>query len=78
MGLNEADLHALARLLSGFGVWLSVSEQGASPQPLAGTPSATTAPASASLALADGRMLLVAGPTAAAAPAAGHHRGHID
>lgn len=70
MGLNEADLHALARLLSGFGVWLSVSEQGASPQPLAGTPSATTAPASASLALADGRMLLVAGPTAAADPAA--------
>ncbi len=69
MGLNEADLHALARLLSGFGVWLSVSEQGASPQPLAGTPSAATAPASASLSLADGRLLQVAGPTAAAAPA---------
>ena len=69
MGLNEADLHALARLLSGFGVWLSVSEQGASPQPLAGTPSSATAPSSASLTLSDGRQLLVAGPVASPAPA---------
>ena len=69
MGLNEADLHALARLLSGFGVWLSVSEQGAPPQPLAGTPSAAAGQATASLALADGRLLLLAGPATAPPPA---------
>ncbi len=69
MGLNETDLHALARLLGGFGVWLSVSENGAPPQPLAGTPSAGVAPASASLVLADGRRLQIAGPSQPTAPA---------
>lgn len=72
MGLNEADLHALARLLSGFGVWLSVAEQGAPAQPMAGTPDAAAQPPSASMPLADGRMLHIAGP-ASTAPAAPIH-----
>ncbi len=62
MGLNEADLQALARLLSGFGVWLSVAEHGAPAQPMAGTPDAAAQPPSASLPLADGRLLHIAGP----------------
>ena len=70
MGLNETDLHALARLLSGFGVWLSASEDGASPQPLAGTPAAGAAPASTSLVLHDGRRLQIAGPASRPPPAA--------
>ena len=73
MGLNEGDLHALAHLLSDLGVWLSVSEQGALPQPLAGTAPAAALPATASLVLADGRSLHVARPfappTAPTAPA---------
>ena len=52
MGLNEADLHALARLLSGFGVWLSVAEHGAPAQPMAGTPDAAAQPPSASTVVA--------------------------
>ena len=70
MGLNETDLHALARLLSGFGVWLSVCEDGAPPQPLAGTPAAGAAPASAGLVLHDGRRLQIAGPASAPPTAA--------
>ena len=69
MGLNETDLHGLARLLSGFGVWLSVSEDGAPPQPLAGTPAAGTPPATASLVLSDGRQLQIAGPATPPPPA---------
>ena len=65
----EADLHALARLLSGFGVWLSASQDGGPPQPLAGSPAPGAAPASASLVLSDGRSLHIAGPAATPAPA---------
>lgn len=61
MGLNEADLQGLAQVLSGFGVWLSVSEPGRGPQTLAGSPppSAQAAPPPAQLRLSDGRQLLV-------------------
>ena len=62
MGLNESDLHGLARLLSGFGVRLSVAESGAPPQPLAGSPDATVAVPAASMQLSDGRRLHIAGP----------------
>jgi diguanylate cyclase (GGDEF)-like protein/PAS domain S-box-containing protein len=70
LGLNETDLHALARLLSGFGVWLSASEDGAPPQPLAGTPAAGALPASANLVLSDGRRLQIAGLAPATPPPA--------
>ena len=73
MGLNEADLQGLARLLIGFGVVLSVSEDGAPPHPLAGLPTASLDPG-AQLRLSDGRRLQVAstGVRPAAVPSAGN------
>ncbi len=80
MGLNEADLHALARLLGGFGMGVALSDAaGGPPQVLAGAPTLPGGQA-ATLALSDGRQLhlrmrpamppAVAAQPAAPAPAA--------
>ena len=88
MGLNEADLQGLARLLIGFGVVLSVSEDGAPPHPLAGLPTASLDPG-AQLRLSDARtepaldslaarIAGVDGAVAAVLPAAGNRPGVSD
>jgi diguanylate cyclase (GGDEF)-like protein/PAS domain S-box-containing protein len=71
MGLNEADLHALSRLLGGFGMRVALSEPGGGqPQVLAGPPALLADGPAATLALADGRQLHLQLGQAAAAPAA--------
>lgn len=58
MGLNEADLHALARLLGGFGMSVSLADAGGGPPAvLAGTPLPQPGGPGATLALSDGRQL---------------------
>ena len=71
MGLNEADLHALARLLGGFGMSVSLTDtSGGPPLMLAGTLLPKPGDPGATLALSDGRQLhLRLRPGAPAAPA---------
>ncbi len=68
MGLNEADLRALARLLGRFGLALSVADTDGAAQTLAEAPAPGPPPLSANLLLADGRRLRLA-PADAPAPA---------
>ena len=74
-GLSEADLRALATLLDGFGVALSLSEGDGQVQPLVQGMLPVTAarsPRMASLSLSDGRRLVVSGRDARATPAQNH------
>lgn len=58
MGLNEADLHALSRLLGGFGMSVSLTDTGDGPPlMLAGTVLPQPGAPGATLALSDGRQL---------------------